>query len=53
MTVEGVKSWGVTGYVTVPDKEKAKAAFYRCAHENFLVIGRAGWEMAEATDDAE
>lgn len=43
LTVESVRPWGVTGYVTVPTKDGAQQAPYRCRHEAYQPVGVAAW----------
>ena len=38
LTVTEVKSWGVQGYIKIPEKG---LAYYRLEHEEYIFIGQA------------
>ena len=41
LIVEKVKKWGVQGAIFVPTPEGPTVAYYRCTHDQYLVIGDA------------
>jgi hypothetical protein len=46
LLVTEVKSWGVQGFVAVPDKPSAGEAYYRVGFAKIVRIGRAEWAPA-------
>ncbi|HEU5433111.1 MAG TPA: hypothetical protein VFU81_15700, partial [Thermomicrobiales bacterium] len=50
LIVTEVKSWGVQGYVAMPEAGKTARAYYRVHSDQMARIGRAEWVV---NDDAE
>lgn len=46
MTVSEPKSWGATGFVEVPGKEKGEA-YYRCEFANMEYVGKAPFVLSK------
>lgn len=47
MVVEEIKTWGVMGYVAVPQDRKTwpGAAYYRAKWDDFKLVGAAWWTL--------
>lgn len=48
LLVTEVKSWGVQGFVQIPNKGEA---YYRASHDRVERIGKAVWVPKESTDE--
>lgn len=54
LVVTEVKSWGVQGYIRVPQVPKASNAFYRVEWAKVEYIGESAWLAVKPdTDEAE
>src|SRR4029077_10767627 len=40
MTVEEVRDWGATGYVSMPTQDGTRRAYYRCNNEAMVLVGK-------------
>lgn len=48
LTVTEMKSFGVMGFVRVPERPEAVEAYYRVAFEHIAYIGESEWAPKEA-----
>ncbi len=53
LVVSDVKSWGVQGYVSIPEAPRPAAAYYRLPYGKGALIGHAEFVHEDEAEDVE